>query len=77
VLLLSVDSLRADMPWAGYPRPIAPFLTELESQGGGRTRKAYALSSYTSQSVGGFLGGQVPSELRRDGFFFGTYPAGC
>ena len=24
VLLLSVDSLRADMPWSGYARPIAP-----------------------------------------------------
>ena len=28
VLLITVDSLRADMPWAGYPRPIAPRLTE-------------------------------------------------
>ena len=29
VIVLSIDSLRADMPWAGYPRPIAPRLTEL------------------------------------------------
>src|SRR4051812_22398919 len=27
VLLITVDSLRADMPWAGYPRPIAPAMT--------------------------------------------------
>jgi len=74
VLLLSVDSLRADMPWTGYPRPIAPFLTELASQGVVYTQ-AYALSSYTSMSVGGFLGGRYPGELARDGFFFGTYPA--
>jgi len=72
--MLSVDSLRADMPWAGYPRPIAPFLTELESRAVSYTR-GYALSSYTSQSVGGFLGGRLPSELRRDGYFFGTYPS--
>jgi choline-sulfatase len=60
VLLLSVDSLRADMPWAGYPRPIAPFLTELASRPSVSYTKAYALSSYTSQSVGGFLGGRLP-----------------
>ena len=73
VLMISVDSLRADMPWSGYPREIAPALTALEAQSVSFTH-AYALSSYTSMSVGGFLGGHVPSELARDGFFFGTYP---
>lgn len=73
VILLSVDSLRADMPWSGYPRPIAPFLTRLEARAVSYTH-AYALSSYTSMSVGGFLGGRLPGELRRDGYFFGTYP---
>ncbi len=73
VVMISIDSLRADMPWAGYPRPIAPFLTRLESESVSYTR-AYAASSYTSQSVGAFLGGRLPSELRRDGYFFGTYP---
>ncbi|MBL8605637.1 MAG: sulfatase-like hydrolase/transferase [Myxococcales bacterium] len=74
VILLSIDSLRADMPWNGYPRPIAPFLTRLAGEGVVYTH-AYALSSYTSMSVGGFLGGRPPSELHRDGYFFGTYPA--
>ena len=74
VLMISIDSLRADMPWAGYPRDIAPFLTGLESRAVSYTH-AYALSSYTSMSVGGFLGGHVPGELRRDGYFFGTYPS--
>ncbi|MDB4929514.1 MAG: Choline-sulfatase, partial [Myxococcaceae bacterium] len=74
VVMISIDSLRADMPWAGYPRPIAPFLTRLEAESVSYTR-AYAASSYTSQSVGGFLGGRLPSELRRDGYFFGTYPS--
>lgn len=74
VLLLSVDSLRADMPWSGYPRPIAPALTALEAQSVSYSN-AYALSSYTSMSVGGFLGGRPPSELARDGYFFGTYPS--
>jgi arylsulfatase A-like enzyme len=73
VLLVTVDALRADMPWAGYPRAIAPALTALEKKSVSYTR-AYALSSYTSMSVGGMLGGQYPSSMKRDGFFFGTYP---
>ncbi len=72
VLVLSIDSLRADMPWAGYPRPIAPRLTELEKRAVSYTR-AYAISSYTSMSLGGFLGGKLPSGMTRSGFFFGKY----
>lgn len=73
VILLTIDSMRADMPWAGYPRAIAPTLTELEKKSVSYT-KAYALSSYTSMSVGGFLAGDYPGEIKRDGYFFGTYP---
>lgn len=72
LLVLSVDSLRADMPWAGYPRAIAPRLTELEKKSVSYTR-GYSISSYTSMSLGGFLGGKLPSGLKRDGFFFGKY----
>jgi choline-sulfatase len=72
VILLSIDSMRADMPWNGYPRPIAPRLTELEKKAVSFTR-AYSVSSYTSMSLGGLLAGRLPSELRRSGYFFGTY----
>jgi arylsulfatase A-like enzyme len=72
IVVISIDSLRADMPWSGYARPIAPRLTELESRAVSYTR-AYAISSYTSMSLGGLLGGRLPSELERDGYFFGTY----
>jgi len=72
VVLLSIDSLRADMPWAGYPRAIAPRLTAFEKQSVSYTR-AYAVSSYTSMSLGGLLGGRYPHELARDGYFFGKY----
>ena len=72
VIVISVDSLRADMPWAGYPRAIAPRLTELEKRSVSYTR-AYSMSSYTSMSLGGFLGGKLPSEMKRSGFFFGSY----
>jgi choline-sulfatase len=72
VLFITVDSLRADMPWAGYSRPIAPNLTEFEKRSVSYTR-AYALSSYTSMSLGGLLGGRYPGEMKRDGYFFGRY----
>ena len=66
LLLITVDALRADMPWTGYPRPIAPNLTRLSQQSVVYTR-AYALSSYTSMSLGGMLSGRYPLELPRDG----------
>src|SRR5579859_7481860 len=72
VVVISIDSLRADMPWTGYPRAIAPRLSELEKRSVDYTR-AYAVSSYTSMSLGGLLGGRLPSELHRSGYFFGTY----
>src|ERR1035438_2708897 len=72
VILLSIDSLRADMPWNGYPRPIAPRLTDLEKRAVTFTH-AYSVSSYTSMSLGGLLAGRLPSELIRSGWFFGTY----
>jgi arylsulfatase A-like enzyme len=72
ILLITVDSLRADMPWAGYERPIAPNLTQLEKRAVSYTH-AYSLSSYTSMSLGGLLGGRYPGEMKRDGNFFGKY----
>ncbi len=72
VVVITIDSLRADMPWAGYPRDIAPRLTEIEKRSVSYTR-AYALSSFTSKSVGGLLAGQYPSSLDRDGDFFTRY----
>jgi choline-sulfatase len=72
VVLITIDSLRADMPWNGYPRDIAPRLTALESQSISY-RHAYSLSSFTSKSVGGLLGGNYPSAMTRDGVFFTRY----
>jgi len=72
VVLLTIDSMRADMPWAGYARPIAPHLTELEKKSVSYTR-GYAMSSYTSMSLGGVLAAKLPGELKRDGFFFNTF----
>ncbi len=72
VIVVSVDSLRADMPWNGYERAIAPRMSKFAESAVNYTH-AYAISSYTSMSLGGFLGGTYPSELKRDGYFFGSY----
>lgn len=68
VLMISVDSLRADMPWAGYPRDIAPRLTALEKTCVSYTR-AYSVASHTAPSVSAMFFGKYPTELLRDGFF--------
>lgn len=72
VILISIDSLRADMPWNGYERAIAPHITAFE-KGTVSYGHAYSISSYTSMSLGGLLGDRIPSELNRSGYFFGTY----
>jgi len=47
VLLVSIDSLRADMPWTGYNRAIAPNLTRLAGESA-VYENAYSVSSYTA-----------------------------
>lgn len=73
VLLLLVDSMRADMPWAGYPRDIAPNLKKLEAESVSYTR-GYSVSSYTAKSVAAVLSGKYPSTLFRSAPFFTRYP---
>lgn len=72
VVLILIDSLRYDMPWLGYQRAIAPWLTAFERRSVSYTH-AYALSNMTARSVGALLAGRYPSELHRDGNFFTTY----
>lgn len=75
VLLIIVDSLRADMPWMGYERPIAPRLTALAQRSVTYTR-AYSIASSTARSVGPLLVGRYPSEMERNGLFFSRwYPS--
>jgi len=73
VLLITVDSLRADMPWAGYARPIAPAMTAFADTAVTYSR-FYSISSYTAMSLGGMLAGRYPSELDRSGHYFAHYP---
>ncbi len=72
VLFITIDSLRADMPWAGYERPIAPRLSALHAKSVSY-KNAYSTSSFTSKSVPGMLTGRYPSELVRTGSFFTKY----
>ena len=77
VLLVTIDSLRADMPWNGYSRAIAPNLSALAEKCATYSN-AYSVSSYTAKSVAAksvaaFLSGQYPSTLYRSGFFFASY----
>jgi arylsulfatase A-like enzyme len=75
VLLIIVDSLRADMPWTGYERPIAPWLTAFAERSVTYTR-AYSIASSTARSVGPLLVGRYPSEMERNGLFFSHwYPS--
>ncbi|MBK7582880.1 MAG: sulfatase [Myxococcales bacterium] len=72
VLFITVDSLRADMPWTGYERKIAPNLTQLASQSV-VYNEAYSTSSYTAQSVASYLSGRYAASLYRAGWFFASY----
>jgi choline-sulfatase len=69
VLFLMIDSLRADMPWAGYPRHVAPWLEKFAERATLYPR-AYSMSSYTAKSVAPTLAGKYPSAMKRDGWFF-------
>lgn len=74
VIVITIDALRADhMPWLGYERDVAPNLTKFAASATSYSR-AYALSSYTAMSMGGFLAGRYPGELERSGYFFSSYP---
>ncbi|HEY6724481.1 MAG TPA: sulfatase [Polyangiaceae bacterium] len=72
VLFLTVDSLRADMPWAGYAREIAPNLTSLSKQSVVYENHR-SVSSYTAQTVAAWLSGRYASTLYRTGYFFTGY----
>jgi choline-sulfatase len=72
VLLITVDSLRADMPWNGYERAIAPNLTRLAEQSTVYTN-AYSVSSYTAKSVSSLLASRYPSSMYRSGWFFAGF----
>jgi choline-sulfatase len=74
VILITLEALRADMPWSGYSRAIAPHLTQLAAEAG-VWQHQHSLSSHTPQSIATLLSGHYPSALYRDGAFATSYAA--
>jgi arylsulfatase A-like enzyme len=64
VVLVTIDTLRADLGFAGNPRPVSPFIDELARKSVVFDR-AYSLASYTGKSIGPMLLGKYPSETSR------------
>jgi arylsulfatase A-like enzyme len=64
VILITVDTLRADLGFAGYPKPVSPNLDALAARSVVFDR-AYSLASYTGKSLGPLLIGKYPSETHR------------
>jgi arylsulfatase A-like enzyme len=73
LLLITVDTLRWDLHYAGNPRPISPNLDALAARSVVLDR-AYAMSSYTARSIGPLMTGRYPTECPRDRQHFVRYP---
>lgn len=72
VLLITVDTLRYDLGFAGNERPVSPELDRLAARSTVFER-AYAMASYTGKSVGPTLIGKYPSETHRDFSHFNRF----
>lgn len=74
LILITVDTLRPDVGFMGYPKPTTPNLDALALRSVVFDR-AYAMASYTGKSIGPLMSGKFPSETQRDGAHFNTYGA--
>jgi choline-sulfatase len=72
VILISVDTLRHDLGYMGYGRPISRNLDQLAAKSTVFER-AYSLASYTGKSIGPLLIGKYPSETRRGWLHFNRF----
>ncbi len=72
VLLITVDTLRYDLGFAGNARPVSPNLDALARKSTVFER-AYALASYTGKSVGPMLIGKYGSETSRNWGHFNKF----
>lgn len=72
LLLITVDTMRWDLHYAGYPHPITPRLDALATESVVFDR-GYAISSYTGRAIGPMMTGRYPTECGRDGEHFTRY----
>jgi arylsulfatase A-like enzyme len=63
-LFITVDTLRPDLGYAGYERPVSPRLDEFAKQSVIYER-AYSISTYTAFSVPPMMASRYPSEMPR------------
>ena len=72
VVLLSIDTLRFDLGYAGYKRPISPNIDALAAKGT-IFETAYSLASYTGKAVGPMMIGKYGSETNRNWGHFNKF----
>ncbi|WP_437646236.1 sulfatase-like hydrolase/transferase [Sorangium sp. So ce362] len=72
VVLITIDTLRWDLGYAGNPRPVSPNLDALAARSTVFER-AYALASYTGKSIGPMLIGKYGSETHRNWGHFNKF----
>jgi arylsulfatase A-like enzyme len=72
VILITVDTLRWDLGFAGYPRPVSPNLDALARRSVVYDR-AYATASYTMMCLAPLLIGRYASETARDYQHYTTF----
>jgi len=72
LILVTIDTLRTDVGFMGYDKPVTKNLDALAEKATVFDR-AYSMASYTGKSVGPILIGKYPSETDRDGGHFNTY----
>lgn len=65
IVLITIDTLRADLGYMGYHRPVSPNIDKLAERSVVFER-AYSLASYTGKSLGPMLIGKYGSETHRN-----------
>jgi arylsulfatase A-like enzyme len=74
VVLITIDTLRADLGYAGNRRPVSPNLDALAARSI-VFDNAYSLASYTGKSIGPMMIGKYGSETNRNWGHFNKFDA--
>jgi len=72
VVLITIDTLRADLGFMGYAKDVSPNLDKLAKRSV-VFEHAYSLASYTGKSIGPMMIGKYPSETERNFHHFNNY----
>lgn len=72
VVLITIDTLRADLGFMGYAKNVSPNLDKFAERAV-VFEHAYSLASYTGKSIGPMMIGKYPSETERNYHHFNNY----